>query len=100
LELLHNPDPADILTAIAGVRLSAGSSLHGNLVALAYGVPHVGFGERVRKLDLVLRTWDPTSPDGAPTRHPSPIVLWVRWPPTARSCCPGTSAEPIRRSVD
>ena len=55
----------DILTAISHARLFIGSSLHGNLTALVYGVPHVGFGERVPKLDLMLRTWDETSPDGA-----------------------------------
>lgn len=65
VELLARPDVDDILAAIAGARLFVGSSLHGNLVSLVYGVPHVGFGERVRKLDLMLRTWDPTSPDGA-----------------------------------
>ena len=34
-------------------------------MALVYGVPHVGFGERVPKLDLMMRTWDPAAPDGA-----------------------------------
>jgi len=65
VELLDHPEVTDSLAAIAGARLFVGSSLHGNLIALAYGVPHVGVGERVRKLDLMLRTWDPTSPDGA-----------------------------------
>jgi len=65
VELLDRPDVDDILAAIAGAQLFVGSSLHGNLTALVYGVPHVGFGERVRKLDLMLRTWDPTSPEGA-----------------------------------
>jgi hypothetical protein len=63
--LFDRPDVDDILAAIAGARLFVGSSLHGNLMALVYDVPHVGFGERVRKLDLMLRTWDPTSPEGA-----------------------------------
>jgi hypothetical protein len=65
VELLARPDVDDILAAIAGARLFVGSSLHGNLMALVYGVPHVGFEKRVRKLDLMLRTWDPTSPEGA-----------------------------------
>ena len=65
VELLPHQDVDDILAAIAGARLFVGSSLHGNLIALAYGVPHVGFGARVRKLDFMLRTWDPTSPEGA-----------------------------------
>ena len=65
VELLDRPDVGDILAAIANTRLFVGSSLHGNLMALVYGVPHAGFGERVRKLDLMLRTWDPTSSEGA-----------------------------------
>ena len=65
VELLPQPDVHDILTCIANARLFVGSSLHGNLMALVYGVPHVGFGERVPKLDLMLGTWDPTAPDGA-----------------------------------
>jgi hypothetical protein len=64
-EHIPSPDVADTLACIAGARLFVGSSLHGNLMALVYGVPHVGFGERVRKLDLMLRTWDPTRPNGA-----------------------------------
>jgi polysaccharide pyruvyl transferase WcaK-like protein len=65
VELLSQPDVHDILTCIANASLFVGSSLHGNLMALVYGVPHVGFGERVVKLDLMMRTWDPTAPDGA-----------------------------------
>ncbi len=63
--LLPSPDVTDILAAIAGARLVVGSSLHANQTALVYGVPHVGFGSRVRKLDLMLKTWDPTNPEGA-----------------------------------
>lgn len=65
VELLPQSDVHDILACIANARLFVGSSLHGNLMALVYGVPHVGFGERVPKLDLMMRTWDPTAPDGA-----------------------------------
>ena len=55
----------DLLALIASARLFAGTSLHGNLTALTYGVPRVGLGPGVRKLDLFLRTWDPTQPNGA-----------------------------------
>jgi hypothetical protein len=65
VELLPQPDVNDILISIANARLFVGSSLHGNLMALVYGVPHVGFGERVPKLDLMMRTWDPAAPEGA-----------------------------------
>ena len=63
--LLASPDVADIVHLIANAALFVGSSLHGNLTALAFGVPHVGFGPRVAKLDQVLRAWDPICPDGA-----------------------------------
>jgi hypothetical protein len=63
--LLPQPDVDDIVVAISSARLFVGSSLHGSLIAMVYGVPHVGFGERVRKLDLMLRTWDPASAEGA-----------------------------------
>lgn len=70
--LLPSPDVADIVFAIANAALFVGSSLHGNLTALAFGVPHVGFGARVAKLDQVLRTWDATCPEG--TVEPSRIA--------------------------
>ena len=54
----------DILALIAGSRFFAGTSLHGNLTALAYRVPRVGLGPRIRKLDLLLRTWDTTQGEG------------------------------------
>lgn len=69
LELIAAPDVPEILHAIAKARLFIGSSLHGNLTALAYGVPHVGFGERVPKLDLYLRTWEDSGTGVAPTRR-------------------------------
>jgi len=62
--LLSSPDVGDIVFAIAKAALFVGSSLHGNLTALAFGVPHVGFGARVAKLDQVLRTWDAACPEG------------------------------------
>jgi hypothetical protein len=62
--VLSSPQVVDIVFAIANAALFVGSSLHGNLTALAYGVPHVGFGARVAKLDQVLRTWDPICPEG------------------------------------
>ncbi len=77
VELFPRPDVHDILTSIANARLFVGSSLHGNLMALVYGVPHVGFGERVPKLDLMMRTWDPTAPDGA--AEPEAIADHALW---------------------
>jgi len=57
IQLIHSPDVTEILSAIAGAALFIGSSLHGNLTAMVYGVPHVGFGARVHKLDHFLRQW-------------------------------------------
>lgn len=68
-ELIADPDVHDILYAVANARLFIGSSLHGNLTALAYGVPHVGFGDRVPKLDLYLRTWEGSRTGVAPARR-------------------------------
>ena len=54
----------DVLALVASARLFLGTSLHGNLTALTYGIPRVGLGPGVRKLDLFLRTWDPSQPAG------------------------------------
>lgn len=62
--LVERPGVEELLTLIASARLFVGSSLHGNLTALAYGVPRVGFGRRVRKLHAFLETWDPSQPEG------------------------------------
>jgi hypothetical protein len=48
----------DIMYLIARARAFAGTSLHGNITALSYGVPHLGLTERVTKLAAFLRTWD------------------------------------------
>lgn len=47
----------DQMAVIAGARLFAGTSLHGNLTAAAFAVPTVGLGRRVGKLDAFLRDW-------------------------------------------
>lgn len=67
--LVERPAVTDILDLIASARLFLGTSLHGNLTALAYGVPRVGFGHRVAKLDCFLRTWDPLQEAGTTAEH-------------------------------
>ncbi|HKI34884.1 MAG TPA: polysaccharide pyruvyl transferase family protein [Gemmataceae bacterium] len=52
------PTIHDIMFLIASARAYAGTSLHGAITALAYGVPHVGLTLNVSKLDAFLRTWD------------------------------------------
>jgi len=48
----------DIMSLIAGSTVYAGTSLHGNLSALSFGVPHVGLTQQVPKLEAFLQTWD------------------------------------------
>jgi hypothetical protein len=55
--LIHHTHLLDLLAVIAGARLFAGTSLHGNIVAMAYGVPHLGLTQRVPKLQAYLETW-------------------------------------------
>jgi hypothetical protein len=52
------PSIYDILFLIASARVYAGTSLHGSITALAYGVPHVGLTRQVPKLEAFLQTWD------------------------------------------
>jgi hypothetical protein len=46
-----------VLRLLQGARLFAGTSLHGNLISMSYGVPHVGLTHRVTKLAAYLETW-------------------------------------------
>jgi hypothetical protein len=60
----------DIMYLIARARAFAGTSLHGNITALAYDVPHLGLTERVTKLASFLRTWDlPQQTECAPLKE-------------------------------
>ncbi|MEM9292017.1 MAG: polysaccharide pyruvyl transferase family protein [Acidobacteriota bacterium] len=58
------PAVADIAALIAGSALYAGTSLHGNLTALAYARPRVALSPRVHKLTAFLASWDPAQPGG------------------------------------
>lgn len=57
--------PWDRVDEIAGAKLWIGGSLHGRIVASAYGVPRVSLAKR--KLDEYAQTWDPDMPWGV---HP------------------------------
>jgi hypothetical protein len=48
----------DIMYLIARARAFAGTSLHGNITALSYAVPHLGLSENIPKLASFLETWD------------------------------------------
>lgn len=48
----------DIMYCIANSKFFAGTSLHGNITAMSYGIRHIGLNKEVRKLDMFLKTWD------------------------------------------
>ncbi len=54
--------PYDRVDAIAAARLWIGLSLHGRIVAAAYGVPRISLAKR--KLNAYAQTWDPDMPYG------------------------------------
>jgi len=47
----------DIMAVIAHASLFLGTSLHGNITAQSFAVPHLGLGAPERKVDYYLRTW-------------------------------------------
>jgi len=48
----------DIMYSIAAASLFVGTSLHGNVTAQSFAVPHIGLSARRSKLDFYLETWD------------------------------------------
>ena len=48
----------DIMYLIGKGKFFAGTSLHGNITAMSYGVPHIGLNKEIKKLDMYLKTWD------------------------------------------
>ncbi|MBX9244242.1 polysaccharide pyruvyl transferase family protein [Actinotalea ferrariae] len=55
-------DPWEIVDAIGGARLWVGQSLHGRIVAGAFGVPRLSLADP--KLDMYAATWDRDMPAG------------------------------------
>ncbi|MGO3702370.1 MAG: polysaccharide pyruvyl transferase family protein [Candidatus Saccharimonadales bacterium] len=55
-------DPLAIVAKIANAKLWVGSSLHGRIISIAYGVPRVSFAKT--KLDRYSQTWDSEMPYG------------------------------------
>jgi len=57
----------DIMASIAFSRIFIGTSLHGIITALSFGVPYLGLGPKGEKVDLFLKTWDiPEHPESVP----------------------------------
>lgn len=48
----------EVMHLIAKGSFFAGTSLHGNITAMSYGVPHIGLNREIKKLDSYLKTWD------------------------------------------
>lgn len=48
----------DIMYLIGNGKFFAGTSLHGNITAMSYGVPHIGLNKEIKKLNMYLKTWD------------------------------------------
>ena len=48
----------DIMYCIANCKFFAGTSLHGNITAMSYGVKHIGLNKKITKLDEFLKTWE------------------------------------------
>ncbi len=48
----------EIMYLIARSRIFVGTSLHGNITAMSYSVPHIGLDRSISKLDSYLATWD------------------------------------------
>lgn len=66
IEVSATLDPWERVDEIAAATLWIGSSLHGRIVACAYGVPRVSLAKR--KLDEYAQTWDPDMPWGIDER--------------------------------
>jgi len=58
VEIPENCNIYDIMYLIAKSELFMGTSLHGNITAISFGVPNIGLDKRVSKLDSFLKTWD------------------------------------------
>lgn len=48
----------EIMLAVASSKVFVGTSLHGNVTAQSFAVPHLGLSDRPCKVDYYLNTWD------------------------------------------
>lgn len=56
-ELLNNLNVWEILYVIKNSQMYIGTSLHGVITAISYGVPHFGLNKKITKLDEFLKSW-------------------------------------------
>jgi polysaccharide pyruvyl transferase WcaK-like protein len=52
----------DSIALIAHASVFAGTSLHGNITAMSYAIPHFSLNSKVEKLKLFLQKWDVGNP--------------------------------------
>lgn len=83
------------IAEIASSALWLGSSLHGRIVAYAYGVPRISL--RKGKLDTYAKTWDPDSPWGV---TPDSLPAAVRAAFAAEPVDPTELSRQARESFD
>lgn len=55
--LVETPHVEDIITLLAQANLYIGSSLHGAITAMSYGIPYVTLDERQSKISAYIKTW-------------------------------------------
>ncbi|WP_194091041.1 polysaccharide pyruvyl transferase family protein [Vibrio hibernica] len=56
-ELVYDLNVWEILYMIKNSEAYIGTSLHGAIVAMSYGLPHYGLNENIKKLDAFLKNW-------------------------------------------
>lgn len=56
--LLKNVNIYEIMNVIANATFFAGTSLHGNITAMAFGVRHIGINPQITKLSEYLKNWE------------------------------------------
>ncbi|GAA5221448.1 polysaccharide pyruvyl transferase family protein [Membranihabitans marinus] len=66
-EFIDNPNVYEIILLIAQSRLYIGTSLHGIISAMSYGVPYIGLNPKQKKVLGYLKTWGKT-PINEPSR--------------------------------
>ena len=48
----------EIMNLIANSYFFAGTSLHGNITAMSFGIRHIGLNPEIKKLENYLKTWE------------------------------------------
>lgn len=73
---------SSILTAFRHAEFYIGTSLHGTITAMAYGIPYFPFKKSVRKLGAYLNAWSPSVLDGLRTVRTPGQIAQIPWQDT------------------